>query len=130
MLTELSFDVSEQSFHTFGDTIEMEDIIGKLEPERIHEVTSKEASDFIDNWVVSTVADETKEHLIKVNEGLAGASGSIEEFIDPQSFSLWVSNKVGKKNDTLGSIAYIFSTFDVMEIAQNVFCIGKILDGV
>ena len=106
----------------------MEDMISKLEPERIHEVTSKEASDFLDNWVVSTVADETKEHLIEVNEGLAGASG--EEFIDPQSFSLWVSNKVGKKNDTLGSIAYIFSTFAVMEIAQNVLCIGRIVDGV
>ena len=105
-------------------------MISKLEPERIHEVTSKEASDFLDNWFVATVADETKEYLIEVNDGLAGATGSREEFIDPQSFSLWVSNKAGKKNDTLGSIAYIFSTFAVMEIAQNVFCIGKILDGV
>ena len=89
----------------------------KLQKEKVNEITSAEAKHVLDNFVTESAA-ETLASFASHDAIGATVDALGDTNLSVEGFAIWMSKKVGGRNETVNSIMFLTTTFAVLEIGR------------
>ena len=83
----------------------------KLEKENLGDITITEVRHTLDNYITQT--------LVENAANVIGAGGFAGDFLTPEGFALWLSDKFGRKNETGETFTFLTSNIAVLELGKT-----------